>query len=232
MDEPRILSEQTRTLADARFIKLYDLAFEDGAHYFEASRREPEDILAFKSDDELRTALPDAVSCCLVLAPVGEEPRMVCNKEYRYPTGQFLLSIPSGLIDERDRTEARPLEVAMTREIGEECGIDLAEGDSLGVVNPFLFCTPGLTDESTALLCAVVRSVGAEALTQKGAEGTELFDGFVLLNEEQAWEVIRSGRDTEGRFYPMVCWTALMWFATGQWRATDGTALAASEHPR
>ena len=60
--------------------------------------------------------------------------------------------------------------------------------------------------------------MGEEALSQRGAEGSERFDGFVLLDEEAAWEVIRSGRDAESRYYPMVCWAALMWFATGQWR--------------
>lgn len=217
------------TLADARFVKLYDLVYEDGVngsgkpyHYFEASRRDAEDLLAIKSDEELMRVIPDATSICLVLVVEDDEPRIAMFHEFRYPTGQYVLAIPSGLIDERDLAEDDPLVSATVREIFEETGIRVGEGDSVSVVNPLLFCTPGLTDESTALMCVVVHrkdraSIRAE-LTQDGAEDSELFDGFDLLTRDEAWRIIRKGRDARGRFYPMVAWTALMWFATDQWK--------------
>lgn len=218
MDKPSIVASDIRTLGDGRFIKLYDLAYEDGSHYIEASRRDRDDLLVLRDDDELKQALPDAVSCCVVIDSPEGEPLMVLNREYRYPTGQYVLSVPSGLIDSRDLQLDAPLEVAMTREIAEECGIVLGEEDSICVINPCLFTSPGLTDESTALLCAVIRSVGPEGLSQKGAEGTERFDGFVLLTEAEAWDLIRTGRDSDGQFYPLIAWALLMWFATGSWR--------------
>ena len=217
-ETPRILPDETIELAGTRFLRLYDLAYDDGSHYFEASRRVRDDLLAFRSDPELKTALPDAVSCCLVLEVPGEEPRMVLFHEYRYPAGQYLLSVPSGLIDARDCGEANPLVTAMTREISEECGLTLGEGDSIYVINPFLFNTPGMTDESTALLCAVARRDSVDCLSHAGAEGTERFAEFDLLTKVQVRQVLAAGRDAEGRFYPMVAWAAMTYFACDLWR--------------
>ena len=217
-ETPNILPEATATLAGTRFLSLYDLAYDDGSHYFETSRRQRDDLLAFKPDDELKSALPDAVSCCLVLEVPGEEPRMVLFHEYRYPAGQYLLSVPSGLIDTRDCGEADPLVVAMTREIDEECGLTLGEGDSIYVINRFLFNTPGMTDESTALLCAVARRESFDCLSHAGAEGSERFADFELLTKAQVRQVLATGRDAEGRFYPMVAWAAMTYFACDLWR--------------
>ena len=225
-DVPSILPEATATLAGTRFLSLYDLAFEGGFHYFEASRRPREDLLVFKSDDELRRVLPDAVSCCLVLEVPGDEPRMVLFHEYRYPTGQYLLSIPSGLIDARDCGEGDPLVDAMSREISEECGLDLGLGDDIWVINPFLFNTPGMTDESTALLCAVARRDSVDCLSHAGAEGSERFGSFELLTRAEVQNVLATGRDSDGRFYPMVAWAAMTYFACDLWRSGSGFAEA------
>lgn len=218
MDQPVIDPRATRALLETPYIRVYDLAYEDGTHYYDASRRTRDDLLALKGEREIDAALPDAVSCCLVLEVEGQEPRLVLSYEYRYPTGQFVLGIPSGLIDERDRSCAEPLLEAMSREIAEETGLVLGPGDSLAVVNPLLFNTPGMTDESTALLCAVVRRPDTVGLTQAGAEGSERFEGFELVTEAEARRILARGRDSHGHFYPMVTWAALTYFATGIWR--------------
>lgn len=205
-------------LAGTPFLSLYDLEYDDGSHYFEASRRKQDDLLVCKSDSERKAVLPDAVSCCLVLQTPGDEPRMVLFHEYRYPTGMALLSVPSGLIDEQDALGPHPLETAMTREIGEECGLYLNENDRIWVINPFLFNTPGMTDESTALLCAVARRDGTGGLSQDGAQGTERFQGFDLLTKKQVQEVLVRGTDQYGNHYPMVAWAAMTYFATDQWK--------------
>ena len=217
MDEPRIVADEVRELAHTRYVKLYDLAYEGGGHYFAASRREQDDLLALKDEAELTSLLPDAISVCLVLDVAGDEPRIVLFYEYRYPTGQFVLSIPSGLIDARDREEADPLVAATVREVREETGIQLAPED-VRMVSPFLFNTPGLTDESTSLMCAVAHVPDTSMLSQEGAEGSERFDGFVLATREQAEEILARGRDPHGHFYPMVTWAAMTHFASGRWQ--------------
>lgn len=217
-DMPDIPVPLAYQMLDTPYVKVYDLAYADGTHYYDASRRGPDGLRALKSGRELARLLPDAVSCCLVLAPEEEEPRLVLFYEYRYPIGQYTLSIPSGLVDEQDRARRDPLVAAMVREIHEETGIAFRARDSIRMVNPLLFNSPGLTDESTALLCAVIRSTGAQSLTQAGANGTERFGGFELVTKEQAQTILRDGCDRLGQPYPMVTWAALTYFATGQWR--------------
>ena len=45
-DVPKIVPDKIATLAQTRFVSLYDLAYEDGSHYFDASRRQKDDLLA------------------------------------------------------------------------------------------------------------------------------------------------------------------------------------------
>lgn len=209
---------QVNELYGTRFVKLYDLAYDDGSHYFEASRREARDLLATKDEHELVCELPDAVSACLVVITPDDEPRMVLNYEYRYPTGQYVLGIPSGLIDARDVDTDDPLVSSMTREIAEETGVHLREDDRIWVINQMLFNTPGLTDESTALLCAVARLDDLSSLSHAGAEGSERFGAFELLSKDEVRHILKTGRDPKGHFYPMVAWAAMTYFACDLWK--------------
>lgn len=217
-DMPGIPTPLAYQMLDTPYIKVYDLAYADGTHYYDASRRDASCLRAIKGEKELSNLLPDAVSCCLVLALEEEEPRLVLFYEYRYPTGQYVLSIPSGLIDERDRARRNPLVAAMVREIHEETGIVFGASDSIRVINPLLFNSPGMTDESTALICAIIRSFASAPLSQAGANGTERFGGFELVTKEEALMLLREGRDRYGRPYPMVTWAALTYFVTDQWK--------------
>lgn len=217
-DMPALPMPEVNQLLDTPYVKVYDLAYEDDTHYFEASRRSMEDLRVLKDEREHAKLLSDAVSCCLVLAPSNEEPRLVLFYEYRYPIGQYVLSIPSGLVDEPDRQRRDPLVAAMVREIYEETGIAFGAKDSIRMINPLLFNSPGLTDESTALLCAIIRGTDSACLSQAGASGSERFGGFELVTQREAVGILKRGRDKFGHFYPMVTWTALVYFATGIWK--------------
>ena len=83
--------------------------------------------------------LPDAVSCVVILKIRGQEPRLCLSREYRYPAGHFLLSVPAGLLDPEDATEENPVFHAAARELREETGITLEESDSIRLVNPLVF---------------------------------------------------------------------------------------------
>lgn len=154
--KPTIKEENVKPLFDSRFIKVFDLQYEKGKHYYDATRRSLDRIAAIKSDEEFRTMLPDAVTCVVILDIKEEEPKLLLSKEYRYPTGQFLLSPPAGLLDPEDVDAANPILTAAEREIKEETGLTITEKDSLFVINPLLFSSPGMTDESNALACAVI----------------------------------------------------------------------------
>ena len=114
--------------------------------------------------------------------------------------GQYRLSPVAGLLDPEDRDCPDPLVRAAIREIKEESGLTVKESDRVTVLNPCAFCTPGITDESNAFLCAEITLDDLGELNQDGAVGAEQFDGFELLDRERARNIFRSGRDEHGNF--------------------------------
>ena len=213
MENKLILSiNDVETLFDNKFLRLMDLQYAPGKHYYDATRRAKEDLAAIKSEDEFKNMLADAVSCIVILDMPKEQPKLLLSYEYRYPAGRFLLSVPAGLIDEEDKKQKNPLISAAVREIKEETGLDIKPEDQITVINPFLFSSSGMTDEGNALICAVLHPEDLSCLSQKGATGTELFDGFKLLTKADAMNILYNGRDENGNFYPIQTWAALMYF--------------------
>ena len=186
-----INKDRIETLYETRFLKLFDLQYAEGRHYFEATRRDRENLVAKKSDTEFREMLPDAVTIAVVLHLPGDRTRLLMSYEYRYPAGQYLLSPVAGLLDPEDRKSADPLVNAAIREIREETGLTVKEGDRVRVLNQCAFSSPGMTDESNAFLCA---------------------DGFELLDRERAEKIFRTGRDEHGNFYSLATWMVLSIF--------------------
>ena len=207
-----INKDHIEALYEARFLNMYDLQYAEGKHYFVATRRGKENLVAKKSDAEFREMLPDAVTIAVVLHLSGNETRLLMSYEYRYPVGQFLLSPVAGLLDPDDRENDDPLVSAAIREIREETGLTVKESDKVYVLNPCAFSSPGMTDESNAFLCAEITLDHLDDLNQNGAEGSELFNGFELLDREQAREIFRTGRDKHGNFYSLAAWMVLSIF--------------------
>ena len=216
--KPTIKKENVKPLFDSKFIKVFDLQYEEGKHYYDATRRSLDRIAALKSSEEFRAMLPDAVTCVVILNIKDEEPKLLLSKEYRYPAGQFLLSPPAGLLDPEDAGTENPILTAVKRELKEETGLTITEKDSLFVINPLLFSSPGMTDESNALACAVVRLEDKSGLSQDGAVGSECFDGFELLSKEEAMEILKNGKDKDGVFYSVYTYCCLMYFVSDLWR--------------
>lgn len=216
--KPEIKKENVKPLFESRFIKVFDLQYEEGKHYFDATRRSIENLMAVKSDEEFKRSLPDAVTCVVILNIQGEEPKLLLDYEYRYPAGQFLLSPPAGLLDPEDAASDEPLLATAKREIEEETGLILGNNDRLFTINPLLFSTPGMTDESNALVCAVVNLENTASLTQQGAVGSECFDGFELITKNEAQKLLLDGKDKDGIFYSVFTWAALMYFISDLWK--------------
>lgn len=216
--KPIIKKENVKPLFESKFIKVFDLQYEEGKHYFDATRRSADTLMAIKSDAEFKQALPDAVTCVVILNIKNDEPKLLLDYEYRYPTGQFLLSPPAGLLDPEDARCDQPLLTTAKREIEEETGLTLTGKDKLFPINPLLFSTPGMTDESNALVCAVVHLEDTAALSQEGAVGSECFNGFELLTKEEASRILTEGRDKNGIFYSVFTWAALMYFVSDLWK--------------
>lgn len=217
MEKPIIQKKNIVSLMESRFIKVYDLQYAPDRHYFDASRRSLDNLVAHKSDEDFQNMLPDAVSCFVILRVGEDAPKLLTSYEYRYPAGQFLLSPPAGLIDPEDAELDDPILTAAIREIKEETGLDVKDTDRVFLVNPLLFSSPGMTDESNALACAVISVKDTDSLTQTGAVGSEKFDGFRLLTQEEAREILKRGRDEHGNFFSVYTWCALMYFVSGMW---------------
>lgn len=214
---PEIREDNVEKLLDARFVKVFDLHYAPGKSYYMATRRELKDIAAIKTDEEFRKMIPDAVSCFVILKSETEEPKLLLFYEYRYPAGRYLLSIPAGLIDKKDKDATDPLIETAKREIFEETGLRIKDTDRIFVVDPCAMSTPGMTDESNALVCSVVNISDFSELNQNGAEGSELFNGFYLATKNEAAEILKNGRDKYGNFFSLMTWSALIYFVSGLW---------------
>lgn len=211
----KLTKERVYNAYDSRFIKVFGMEYVAGKQYMNATRRNVDDLVALKSEEEFKSMLPDAVSCVVILD--GDEPKLLLTYEFRYPAGQYLLSVPAGLIDKSDEAEADPIIVTAKRELKEETNIDLSEDDKIEIINPLLFSTPGMTDESNALVCVVISDAQSLQLSQAGAVGTECFDGFVTLTRDDAERILKQGKDDKGIFYSVYTWAALMYFVSGMW---------------
>ena len=207
-----IRKDRIETLYGTRFLSLYDLQYAEGKHYFEASRRSRDDLVVQKTDEAFRAMLPDAVTIAVILRLPEDEPRLLMSYEYRYPVGQYLLSPVAGLLDPEDRHSAEPLVSAAVREIREETGLTVKESDRIRILNPCAFSTSGMTDESNAFLCAEIALDNLDDLNQNGAEGSERFDGFELLDRKRAEAIFRSGRDEHGNTFSLATWMVLSIF--------------------
>lgn len=213
--------EQMKMLFDSRFIKVVDIEYEPGRHYYNATRREIDDLAAVKTDEAFREMTADAVTCVLILL-TEDGPRLLMSYEFRYPAGRYLLSPAAGLIDPEDRHAPCPAVTAARREIFEETGLHAAADDPVFVVNPLVFSTPGMSDESNAVVCAVIRHPDLAAITQNGAVGSEKFAGYRLLSAADAERILREGRDEYGNFYPVYAMVVMMYFVGGQWKSRCG----------
>lgn len=212
MDRLIIDKNCVETLKETKFLNMFDLKYAEGKHYFEATRRKKEDIIAVKDDEEFKSLIPDAVTIAVVVYQKGEEPRLLLQYEYRYPIGRFVISPVAGLIDEEDKELENPFVVAAIREIKEETGLTVKESDEVFVINPCAFASPGMTDESNAFLCAKVYVDNLDELNQNGAVGSELFSGFELVNRQQAKELFETGRDKNGNFFSLSTWAVIGYF--------------------
>ena len=202
---------KTEKLADRKFIRLYDLQYAEGKHYYNASRRSEDTLVCQMTDSEFYGLIPDRISCVLIIKNDGEEPKILMSRELRYPVGRYIMSIPAGLIDEEDRTLPRDEAIKITaiREIREETGLEFREGDEIEIINPCLFSSPGMTDESNAMVRVILKNVSPEGLTASGCVGDEAISGYMLLNRREAAEAMKEGHMC------VYAWLALADFVNG-----------------
>jgi len=213
MQEFEIKKEHVELIKNERFLKMYDLKYREGKHYFEATRREQDNLVVLMNKEEFKNIIPDAVTVAVVVHYNNETPKLLLTYEYRYPLGQYVLSPIAGLIDPEDKETDNPLITTAIREIKEESGLEYNEAtDRVEIINPCAFSSPGMTDESNGFVCAEIHIDNLEVLNHNGAVGTEMFDGFVLLDIDEAKEIYSSGRDSRGYCYSLATWAVVGYF--------------------
>jgi len=224
-------------ISDKKFLKFFDIEYEEGKHYFAVTRRDVEKSFAVLSEKEAKLSLPDAVTIVLIIKNAKGESYLYLNYEYRYAAGRFLLSPPAGLIDKNERISCenelktlasdslseiesikryedlvrKTLIGASVREIKEETGYDAKDAE-FTVLSDVMFSTPGMTDESNALIKCVITVNDEKNHGLNAPDGTELFGGYELLSKEDARKVIKDGRDRYGNFYSIYTYCALQEF--------------------
>ena len=170
----------------------------------------PEGIISWIDVPSLELTNLLMQSADIILATGG--PGMVKSA---YSSGKPALGVGAGnvpaVIDESENIQCKVV-YKEKGEIKEETGVDVTEKDKLFVVNPFVFSSPGMTDESNAFLCAKIHVENLDELNQDGAVGSEMFNGVEVLNKEQVRAMYLSGRDKTGNFMPLQTWAVMGYF--------------------
>ena len=65
------------TIYESEYMILYDLQYREGGHYYCASRRNKDRMVALTPDEECGTMQPDAVSCFVVLNIKGQTKKLL-----------------------------------------------------------------------------------------------------------------------------------------------------------
>lgn len=115
----------------------------------------------------------------VVLVPVDADGRLLMVRQYRHPTGRWLLELPAGGVDERD---ASPVEAAL-RELREETG----HRGTLTRIGG-LYLAPGYSDEYQHMYVAqdlVEDPLDADEDEDLLLERVPLDDALAFVDSEQ-----------------------------------------------
>jgi ADP-ribose pyrophosphatase len=85
----------------------------------------------------------DAVLIVAILRAPGEPPRLVLEKEFRVPVGDYVFGLPAGLLE-----PGESLEDTVRRELLEETGLEVVRFKR---ITPPLYSSSGMTDEAAAM---------------------------------------------------------------------------------
>lgn len=204
----KLNEDMIKTEFNCKYLKVYDMQYEENFHYYNASRRKKENLIALKDEQQKKEMMADAV-CCIVIYWDGQKEKLILQKEFRYPVNTTLLSITAGMIDE-DENE---LEAAQ-RELKEETGL---QAKKIFMVNPLVYTTPGMTDESNSFVCCIVDDLSS--MSNNNLQDIEEITDYCLIDKQQAGKLLKNGRDDDGNFYPLHTFAALLYFISDLWKS-------------
>ena len=192
-----------------KFIKVYDAEYDDGHHYYIASRHDKDDLSVQNLNDK-----PDAVSCFVIIDDEIHVPQLLLQSEYRPALNKYVLSAPAGLIESDEHYV-----YTAVRELYEETGIDTdfirTNGGECHIfpMSEVAYSSPGFTDESNAIVVMIIQEDISDMLTHKNAESNEHFGRFKLVTQRCAKQLLKDCRNK----LPLMTYTALLYFISGIW---------------
>ena len=167
-----------RKQSDNKYLNLYELDFtdrtgEDGKYYF-VTRNEDDRI-------KIRTHALDPEGIVIYAVTKEEHPRLVVEKEYRFPVDEEIYQLPAGLIDPGETPGQ-----AAVREMREETGFHFTEytGGEAFARRPF-FLAPGFTDEPGSAVFGYADADGTREL-----ENSEWIK-VILADREEVRRILR-----------------------------------------
>ena len=108
----------------------------------------------------------DAVIIAPILLADGHPPRLVLEKEFRIPVGDYVIGFPAGLLEPGESVED-----AVRREILEETGFEVVRFKR---ITQGLYASSGLTDEAAAVAFIDVRAVDGGRPKLEASEDIEV----------------------------------------------------------
>jgi ADP-ribose pyrophosphatase len=144
---------------------------------------------------------PDAVVMVPILRTPGEPPRLVLEREFRVPVGDYVIGFPAGLVEPGETVED-----TVRREMLEETGMEVV---AIHRVTQPLYSSSGLSDESGALAFVEVRTTPQGRPAPEAAEDLEVllldFEGICRLCDDptvridtRVWTVLYMYRQLGG----------------------------------
>lgn len=155
-----------RKQTDNKFLNLYELDFTDrqgtDRNYYFVTRNDDDHI-------KIRTHALDPEGIVIYAVTKEEHPRLVVEKEYRFPVDEEIYQLPAGLIDPGETPGQ-----AAVREMREETGFHFTEytGGEAFARRPF-FLAPGFTDEPGSAVFGFADADGRREL--ESSEWIEVF---------------------------------------------------------
>ncbi len=207
MKEKGVNKEKVDVLYESRYLSFYNIGQTEDKPYYQASRRKKEDLVILKNDEQINKMNADGVGCVVIVK--GQEEKLFLNHEFRYPVGQYILSVPAGLFENENEDI---FEVAK-REIKEETGLEVNE---IRLISPLLFSSPGMTDETNAMVCVFVDDI--KDYTSQNCEKGEIFKGYSLLTKNQAIQLLDKACDENGNYFSVYTHFALLYFISELWK--------------
>ena len=172
--------EKLNMLKETKFINLYDAEYENKKghknHWIIASRKSYSTL-----NEQFFQEKEGLIDAVVIVALHKESNRLVLIKQFRVPLNDYVYELPAGLVDNNENIES-----AVARELKEETGLLILEINHKKTKNK-VFLSPGMTDESVALVYCTCNGV----LSDEYSEEDENIEA-ILVSRAEAKELLKT----------------------------------------